>query len=125
MKKRILGILLCLIVAVGMIPTMAMAQETAPAFNLERDLEGITIPENLVTCICTTTGESKAYGQLPEGFAKNNIVIKENGEWTVLVQIEKSTYLKKFNADTGTTHSPNLSYSSDFTTPIQFKMKYE
>lgn len=125
MKKRILGILLCLIMAVGMLPTMAMAQENAPAFNLERDLEGITIPENLVTCICTTTGESKAYGQLPEGFAKNNIVIKENGEWTVLVQIEKSTYLKKFNADTGTTHSPDLKHSSDFTTPIQFKLKYE
>ena len=125
MKKRILGILLCFIMAVGMLPTMAMAQETAPAFNLEEDLGGITIPENLVTCICTTTGESKAYGQLPEGFAKNNIVIKENGEWTVLVQIEKSTYLKKFNADTGTTHSPDLKHSSDFTTPIQFKLKYE
>ena len=52
-------------------------------------------------------------------------MIKENGEWTVIVQIEKSTYMKKFNTDTGTTHSPNLSYSSDFTTPIQFKMKYE
>ena len=125
MKKRILGILLCLIMAVGMIPTMAMAQENEPPFNLETDLEGITIPENLVTCICTTTNESKTYGQLPEGFAKVNRVIEEDGEWTVLVQIEKSTYLKKFNADTGTTHSPNSEYSSDFTTPIQFKMKYE
>ena len=125
MKKRILGILLCLIVAVGMIPTMAMAQETAPTFNLETDLEGIQIPENLVTCICTTTDESKTYGQLPEGFAKANRVIEEDGEWTVLVQIEKSTYLKKFDADTGTKHSADLNYSSDFTTPIQFKMKYE
>ena len=125
MKKRILGILLCLIMAVGMIPTMAMAQETAPAFNLERDLEGITIPGNLVTCICTTTNESKTYGQLPEGFTTDGKVIKENGEWTVIVQIKKSTYLKKFNADTGTTHSPSLSYSADFTTSIQFKMKYE
>ena len=125
MKKRILGILLCLIVAVGMIPTMAMAQETAPTFNLETDLEGIQIPENLVTCICTTTDESKTYGQLPESFAKANRVIEEDGEWTVFVQIEKSTYLKKFDADTGTKHSADLNYSSDFTTPIQFKMKYE
>ena len=127
MKKRILGILLCLIMAVGIIPTMAMAQETAPAFNLERDLEGITIPGDLVTCICTTTDESRAYGQLPGGFTTDGKVIKENGEWTVIVQIKKSTYLKKFNADTGTTHFPDQdpNYSSDFTTPIQFKMKYE
>ena len=125
MKKRILGILLSLIMAVGMLPTMAMAQETAPTFNLETDLEYITIPENLVTCICTTANESKAYGQLPGGFTTDGKVIKENGKWTVIVQIEKSTYMKKFNTDTGTTHSPNLSYSSDFTTPIQFKMKYE
>ena len=68
MKKRILGILLCLIMAVGMFPTMAMAQETAPAFDLETDLKDIPILENLVTCICETTGESKTYGQLPEGF---------------------------------------------------------
>ena len=125
MKKRILGILLCLIMAVGMLPTMAMAQETAPAFNLEEDLGGIMIPENLVTCICETTGESKTYGQLPEGFTTDGIVIKEDGEWTVIVQIKKSTYLKKFDADTGTKHSADLNYSSDFTTPIQFKMKYE
>ena len=96
-----------------------------PAFDLAKDLEGITIPENLVTCICTTTDESKSYGQLPGGFTTDGKVIKENGKWTVIVQIEKSTYMKKFNTDTGTTHSPNLSYSSDFTTPIQFKMKYE
>ncbi len=51
MKKRILGILLCLIMAVGMLPTMAMAQEHAPTFNLEKDLKDITIPEHLVTCI--------------------------------------------------------------------------
>ena len=127
MKKRILGILLCLIMAVGMLPTMAMAQETAPAFNLERDLKDIPIPENLVTCICTTTNESKTYGQLPGGFTTDGKVIEENGEWTVIVQIEKSTYLKKFNADTGTTHFPDQdpNYSSDFTTPIQFKVKYE
>ena len=125
MKKRILGILLCFIMAVGMIPTMAMAQENEPPFNLETDLKGIQIPENLVTCICTTTNESKTYGQLPEGFTTDGKVIKENGEWTVIVQIKKSTYLKKFNADTGTTHSPSLSYSADFTTSIQFKMKYE
>ena len=126
MKKRILGILLCLIMAVGMLPTMAMAQETAPAFNLERDLKDIPIPENLVTCICTTTNESKTYGQLPEGFTTDGKVIKKNGEWTVIVQIEKSTYLKKFNADTGTTHFPDqgLNYSSDFTTPIQFELKH-
>ena len=127
MKKRILGILLSLIMAVGMLPTMAMAQEPAPTFNLEKDLKDITIPEHLVTCICITTGESKPYGQLTGGFTTDGKVIKKNGEWTVIVQIKKSTYLKKFNADTGTTHFPDQdpNYSSDFTTPIQFKMKYE
>ena len=37
MKKRILGILLSLIMAVGMIPTMAMAQETAPAASVAEE----------------------------------------------------------------------------------------
>ena len=129
MKKRILGILLCLIMAVGMLPTMAMAQEPAPPFNLEKDLGGIPIPENLVTCICTTTDESKSYGQLLGGFTTDGKVIKENGEWTVIVRIYKKTYMEKFNTDTGTTHSPkqndsSQNDSSDFTTPIQFKLKH-
>ena len=94
MKKRILGILLCLIMAVGMLPTMAMAQETAPAFNLEEDLGGIMIPENLVTCICTTTNESKTYGRLLGGFTKYGKVTKKNDIWTVTVRIENSVYLK-------------------------------
>ncbi len=126
MKKRILGILLCLIMAVGMLPTMAMAQEHAPTFNLEKDLKDITIPEHLVTCICITTGESKPYGQLTGGFTTDGKVIKKNGEWTVIVRIYKKTYMEKFNTDTGTTHFPDqgLNYSSDFTTPIQFELKH-
>ena len=124
MKKRILGILLCLIMAVGMLPTMAMAQEPAPTFNLEKDLKDITIPEHLVTCICITTGESKPYGQLTGGFTTDGKVIKKNGEWTVIVRIYKKTYMEKFNTDTGTTHSPKQNDSSDFTTPIQFELKH-
>ena len=124
MKKRILGILLSLIMAVGMLPTMAMAQEPAPTFNLEKDLKDITIPEHLVTCICITTGESKPYGQLTGGFTTDGKVIKKNGEWTVIVRIYKKTYMEKFNTDTGTTHSPKQNDSSDFTTPIQFELKH-
>ena len=124
MKKRILGILLSLIMAVGMLPTMAMAQEPAPTFNLEKDLKDITIPEHLVTCICITTGESKPYGQLTGGFTTDGKVIKKNGEWTVIVRIYKKTYMEKFNTDTGTTHSPKQNDSSDFTTPIQSELKH-
>lgn len=124
MKKRILGILLCLIMAVGMLPTMAMAQETAPAFNLQEDLDGITIPENLVTCICTTTGESKTYGQLPRGFSKYGEVTKENDTWMVTVRIENSIYLKNFDTDTKEKHSPDPKHLTDFAPPIQFKLKH-
>ena len=125
MKKRILGILLSLIMAVGMLPTMAMAQETAPAFNLQEDLDGITIPENLVTCICTTTNESKTYGQLPGGFTKYGKVTKKNDIWTVTVRIENSVYLKNFDTDTKEKHSPDSNHPTDFMHPIQFKLKYE
>ena len=124
MKKRILGILLCFIMAVGMIPTMAMAQETAPAFNLEEDLGGIPIPENLVTCICTTANESKAYGQLPGGFTKYGKVTKKNDIWTVTVRIENSVYLKNFDTDTKENHSPDPKHLTDFAPPVQFELKH-
>ena len=124
MKKRILGILLCLIMAVGMLPTMAMAQETAPVFNLERDLEGITIPRNLVTCICTTTNESKTYGRLLGGFTKYGKVTKKNDIWTVTVRIENSVYLKNFDTDTKENHSPDPKHLTDFAPPVQFELKH-
>ena len=68
MKKQLLSILLCLIMVVGLLPTAALAEEAAPAFNLATALAGIEIPDDLVTCICTTTNESKKYGQLPAAF---------------------------------------------------------
>lgn len=61
MKKQLLSILLCLIMVVGLLPTAALAEEAAPAFNLATALAGIEIPDDLVTCICTTTNESKKY----------------------------------------------------------------
>lgn len=77
MKKQLLSILLCLIMVVGLLPTAALAEEAAPAFNLATDLDGITIPNNLVTCICTTTGERKSYGELPGGFSASKSIEKE------------------------------------------------
>ena len=125
MKKRILSILLSLIMAVGMLPTMAMAQETAPTFSLAKDLEGITIPENLVTCICTTTNESKTYGRLPNDFSASTVE-KEGDVWTVIISVENSVYKEQFEKDTGSTHSPDLKmHSADFLNLIQFKLKYE
>ena len=124
MKKRILGILLCLIMAVGMIPTMAMAQENEPPFNLETDLKGIQIPENLVTCICTTTNESKTYGRLLGGFTKYGKVTKKNDIWTVTVRIENSVYLKNFDTDTKENHSPDPKHLTDFAPPVQFELKH-
>ena len=124
MKKRILGILLCLIMAVGMIPTMAMAQENEPPFNLETDLKGIQIPENLVTCICTTTNESKTYGRLLGGFTKYGKVTKKNDIWTVTVRIENSVYLKNFDTDTKENHFPDPKHLTDFAPPVQFELKH-
>lgn len=69
MKKQLLSILLCLIMVVGLLPTAALAEEGAPAFDLATALEDIKIPDDLVTCICTTTNESKKYGQLTGGFS--------------------------------------------------------
>ena len=68
MKKQLLSILLCLIMVVGLLPTAALAEEAAPVFNLATALEDITIPDNLVTCICTKTKDSKSYGKLTGGF---------------------------------------------------------
>ena len=130
MKKQLLSILLCLIMVVGLLPTAALAEEAAPAFDapafdLTRDLEDIKIPNDLVTCICTTTKESKSYGKLHDGFSASKIKKEKEGDvWTVIISINKSVYISQFSKDTGCEHEPDPKYSTDFTTPIQFKLKY-
>ena len=125
MKKQLLSILLCLIMVVGLLPTAALAEEAAPAFDLTTDLEGITIPNDLVTCICTTTNESKKYGQLPGGFSASKKIEKEDGVWTVIISIQKPVYIAQFSKDTGCEHKADPKYSTGFINPIQFKLKYE
>ena len=124
MKKQLLSILLCLIMVVGLLPTAALAEEGAPAFNLATDLKDITIPNDLVTCICTTTNESKKYGQLPGGFSASSI-LKEDGFWTVIIRVKPDVYMAQFNKDTGSTHSQDSAHPNDFINQIQFKLKYE
>ena len=124
MKKQLLSILLCLIMVVGLLPTAALAEEAAPAFDLAKDLEGITIPDDLVTCICTTTNESKQYGQLTDGFSASPIQ-KEGDVWTVIISVKNKTYLKQFNQDMGSTHTQDKAHAGEFITPIQFTLKYE
>ena len=124
MKKQLLSILLCLIMVVGLLPTAALAEEAAPAFDLATDLEGITIPSDLVTCICTKTGERKSYGKLPDGFSASKIE-KEGDVWTVIISINKSVYISQFSKDTGCEHKADPKHSTDFINPIQFKLKYE
>ena len=124
MKKQLLSILLCLIMVVGLLPTAALAEETAPTFDLTKDLAGITIPDDLVTCICTTTDESKKYGQLPDGFSASKIK-KEGDVRTVIISVANKTYLKQFNQDMGSTHTQDKAHADEFITPIQFTLKYE
>ncbi len=124
MKKQLLSILLCLIMVVGLLPTAVLAEETAPTFDLTKDLAGITIPDDLVTCICTTTGESKQYGQLTDGFSASPIQ-KEGDVWTVIISVKNKTYLEQFNQDMDCEHGPDLEYPTDIINQIQFKLKYE
>ena len=124
MKKQLLSILLCLIMVVGLLPTAVLAEEAAPEFNLTTDLEGIRIPDDLVTCICTKTNESRSYGQLPGGFSASSI-LKEDGFWTVIIRVKPDVYRAQFNKDTGSTHSQDSDHSNDFINQIQFKLKYE
>ena len=125
MKKQLLSILLCLIMVVGLLPTAALAEEAAPAFNLATDLKDITIPNDLVTCICTTTGESRSYGKLPDGFSASEKIEKEDGVWTVIISVKSSIYMAQFNKDMDCEHAADMNHSTDFTTGIQFKLKYE
>ena len=124
MKKQLLSILLCLIMVVGLLPTAVLAEETAPTFDLATDLEDITIPDDLVTCICTTTNESKQYGQLTDGFSASPIQ-KEGDVWTVIISVKNKTYLEQFNQDMDCEHGIDLKYSTDIINQIQFKLKYE
>ena len=125
MKKQLLSILLCLIMVVGLLPTAALAEEAAPPFNLATDLEGITIPNDLVTCICTTTGERKSYGQLLNGFSASKSIEKEGDVWTVIISVESSIYMAQFNEDMGCAHNSDKNHPTDFINQIQFKLKYE
>lgn len=124
MKKQLLSILLCLIMVVGLLPTAALAVEDAPTFDLATDLSGITIPDDLVTCVCTKANESRSYGQLPGGFSASQPLM-EDSSWTVLISVELNVYMAQFNKDTGSTHSQDGDHLNDFITPIQFKLKYE
>ncbi len=124
MKKQLLSILLCLIMVVGLLPTAVLAEETAPTFDLTKDLAGITIPDDLVTCVCTTANESKKYGQLPGGFSASKIK-KEGDVRTVIISVANETYLKQFNQDMGSTHTQDTAHAGEFITPIQFTLKYE
>ena len=122
--KKLLAFLLVLALAVCMLPGLALAEETAPTFDLTKDLEDITIPNDLVTCICTTTKESKQYGQLPNGFSAS-IVIKEGDVWTVIISVVNLVYKEQFDNDTGSEHTLDNNYPNEFINQIQFKLKYE
>ena len=121
--KKSLAFLLVLALAVCMLPGLALA-EGAPTFDLTKDLEGITIPDDLVTCTCTTTNESKQYGQLPNGFSAS-IVIKEGDVWTVIISVVNLVYKEQFDNDTGSEHTQDNNYPNEFINQIQFKLKYE
>ena len=100
------------------------ATQNPPVFDLTKDLAGITIPADLVTCVCTKANETKQYGQLTDGFSASKVA-KEGNIWTVLISVKPAVYKDQFDKDTGSTHSPDGDHSNDFTTPIQFKLKYE
>ena len=124
MRKRLLSILLLCCMVLTLLPPTALAEEAAPAFDLATDLADITIPNNPVTCVCTKANETKQYGQLTNGFSATKVA-KEGNVWTVLISVKPDVYMAQFNKDTGSTHSPDGEHSNDFTTPIQFKLKYE
>ena len=120
--KKSLAVLLVLALAVCMLPGLALAEETAPTFDLTKDLEDITIPNDLVTCTCTKTNESKQYGQLPNGFSAS-IVIKEGDVWTVIISVVNLVYKEQFDNDTGSEHTQDNNYPNEFINQIQFKLK--
>ena len=124
MIKRLLSILLLCCMVLTLLPTAALAEETVPTFDLTKDLEGITIPADLVTCICTKTNESRSYGQLPGGFSASPI-LKEDGFWTVIIYVVNSIYKAEFDKDMGCEHTQDPKYSTDFINQIHFKLKYE
>ena len=124
MRKRLLSILLLCCMVLTLLPTAALAEETVPTFDLTKDLEGITIPADLVTCICTKTNESRSYGQLPGGFSASPI-LKEDGFWTVIIYVVNSIYKAEFDKDMGCEHKQDPKYSTDFINQIHFKLKYE
>ena len=124
MGKRLISILLLCCMVLTLLPTAALAEEAAPAFDLETDLAGITIPNDLVTCICTKTNESRSYGRLPGGFSASQLLM-EDGFWTVIIYVKNHIYKAEFDKDMGCEHEQDPKYSTDFINQIHFKLKYE
>lgn len=124
MRKRLLSILLLCCMVLTLLPTTALAEEAAPAFDLATDLADITIPNDLVTCVCTKANESRSYGQLPGGFSASPI-LKEDGFWTVIIYVVNPIYKAEFDKDMGCEHKQDPKYSTDFINQIHFKLKYE
>ena len=66
MKKQLLSILLCLIMVVGLLPTAALAEETAPAFNLatyQGDIPVIKLVTRTHTDIKVTENDKWEYSK--------------------------------------------------------------
>ena len=71
----------------------------------EDDLAGLNIPANLVTVKCQTTGDSKAYGAIPDGFdLSKSKPYMDNGVLKAIVQLNLPAYKAKYDADTKKTH---------------------
>lgn len=81
MKKQLLSILLCLIMVVGLLPTAALAEEAAPAFNLATALAGIEIPDDLVTCTDKHTAQSPAPTIALVSRTDTDIKVTEDSAW--------------------------------------------
>lgn len=120
--RKSLAFLFVLALALCMLPGLALAEETPPTFNLEEVMKSITIPNDLITCTCTTTNVSKKYGKLPNAFTTS--IAKEGDDWTVIIYFEPSVYLKQFNADTCSQHAVDVNYGNNVLSRIQVKLKY-
>ena len=66
---------------VGLLPTAALAEEAAPAFNLATALAGIEIPDDLVTCTDKHTAQSPAPTIALVSRTDTDIKVTEDSAW--------------------------------------------
>lgn len=123
MKKKLVALLLCLVMALSLIPTTVWAAldtgHSAPTWD---DLKTLLVGK--VNMVCeTVNSHSRTYGLLEDTYTVSKVAKNANGVYTCTVTIINdsgvSEYIAKYNDDTNSKHEAG-DMANDLTITLEY-----